>query len=180
MATQERTGADTAGSNLPEMRQATPMLPAGNSWSGSRQMSKKPEHPSVGLGVIIQRGERILLGQRKGWHEGSYSIPGGLLETGETFEEGAWREVQEETGLELIEPRVIALTNNLETFEQTGKHHISVILYTNQFRGEPLVREPDKCAGWGWYDPRRLPQPHFEASRRAVACLLRGIFYARD
>ncbi len=37
-------------------------------------MSKKPEHPSVGLGVIIQRGEQILLGQRKGWQEGSYSL----------------------------------------------------------------------------------------------------------
>ncbi|HLM48226.1 MAG TPA: NUDIX domain-containing protein [Myxococcaceae bacterium] len=142
-------------------------------------MSKKPEHPSVGLGVIIQRGERILLGQRKGWHEGYYSIPGGLLETGETFEEGAFREVQEETGLELIEPRVIALTNNLETFARTGKHHISVILYADQFRGEPSVREPDKCAGWNWYDPRRLPEPHFEASRRGVACFLRGSFYER-
>ena len=143
-------------------------------------MSKKPEHPSVGLGVIIQRGELILLGQRKGWQEGYSSIPGGLLETGETFEAGAIREVEEETGLELIEPRVIALTNNLETFEQTGKHHISVILYTNQFRGEPSVREPDKCAGWSWCDPRRLPEPHFEASRRAVACFLRGSFYERD
>ena len=138
------------------------------------------ERPSVGLGVIIQRGEEILLGLRKGWQEGTYSIPGGLLEAGETFEQGAIREVKEETGLELIDPRVIALTNNLETFGRTGKHHISVILYANQFRGEPAVLEPDKCAGWGWYEPRRLPQPHFEASRRAVACLLRGSFYERD
>ena len=143
-------------------------------------MGERPERPSVGLGVIIQRGERILLGQRKGWQEGFYSIPGGLLETGETFEEGAIREVKEETGLELIQPRVIAVTNNLETFARTGKHHISVILYTNQFRGEPTVMEPDKCAGWSWYDPRQLPEPHFEASRRGVACLLRGTFYACD
>jgi ADP-ribose pyrophosphatase YjhB (NUDIX family) len=143
-------------------------------------MSGKPEHPSVGLGVIIQRGGEILLGQRKGWQEGFYSIPGGLLETGETFEQGAIREVREETGLELIDPRVIALTNNLETFARTGKHHISVILYTDEFRGEPLLMEPDKCAGWGWYDPRRLPEPHFEASRRAVACFLKGSFYERD
>ncbi|HZI04517.1 MAG TPA: NUDIX domain-containing protein [Archangium sp.] len=143
-------------------------------------MSQKTEHPSVGLGVIIQRGERILLGQRKGWQEGFYCIPGGLLETGETFEEGAIREVREETGLELMDPKVIALTNNLETFRQTGKHHISVILYANQFRGEPTVMEPDKCAGWGWYDPRQLPEPHFEASRRGVACLLQGRFYTRD
>ncbi|MCY1081305.1 nucleotide triphosphate diphosphatase NUDT15 [Archangium lansingense] len=143
-------------------------------------MSGKPERPSVGLGVIIQRGEEILLGQRKGFQEGYYSIPGGLLETGETFEQGAIREVQEETGLELIDPRVIAVTNNLETFGQTGKHHVSVILYTNQFRGEPRVMESDKCVGWSWFDPRRLPEPHFEASRRAVTCLLKGSFYERD
>jgi ADP-ribose pyrophosphatase YjhB (NUDIX family) len=143
-------------------------------------MSRNLERPSVGLGVIIQRGEEILLGQRKGWQEGLYSIPGGLLETGETFEEGAIREVKEETGLELLNPKVIALTNNLETFERTGKHHISVILYANQFRGEPSVREPDKCTGWSWFDPRQLPEPHFEASRRAVTCFLRGRFYERD
>ncbi len=143
-------------------------------------MSGKPERPSVGLGVIIQRGEEILLGQRKGFQEGFYSIPGGLLELGETFEEGAIREVQEETGLELIDPRVIAVTNNLETFARTGKHHVSVILYTNRFRGEPVLMEPEKCVGWSWFDPRRLPEPHFEASRRAVTCWLRGAFYARD
>lgn len=143
-------------------------------------MSQKPEHPAVGLGVIIQRGEEILLGQRKGWQGGFYSIPGGLLEVGESFEAGAIREVREETGLELIDPRVIAVTNNLETFRRTGRHHVSVILYAQRFRGEPVVMEPDKCAGWGWYDPRQLPEPHFEASRRGVACLLRGNFYERE
>jgi len=138
--------------------------------SGIHVMSKKPEHPSVGLGVIIQRGERILLGLRKGWQEGSYSIPGGLLEMGETFEEGAFREVQEETGLELIEPRVIALINNLETCARTGKHHISVILYTDQFRSTrasasqsghavaagspPLLSAARSFLAWGTTPPR--------------------------
>jgi 8-oxo-dGTP diphosphatase len=141
-------------------------------------MSTEFEKPGVGLGVIIQRGSKILIGQRKGWQAGLYSIPGGLLHAGETFEAGAAREVEEETGLELLESRVIALTNNLDTFRRSGRHHISVILHSDRFRGEPLVREPDKCAGWSWCDPRQLPQPHLEASQQGVACLLRGIFYS--
>jgi ADP-ribose pyrophosphatase YjhB (NUDIX family) len=140
-------------------------------------MGTESEKPGVGLGVIIQRGSKILIGQRKGWQDGFYSIPGGLLHAGETFEAGAAREVEEETGLELLEPRVIALTNNLDTFKRSGRHHISVILHTARFRGAPAVREPDKCAGWFWYDPRQIPQPHFEASQHGVECFLRSIFY---
>jgi len=58
MATQERTGAGTAGSNLPEMRQATPMLPAGNSWSGS--ITREGGH-MVKLVYIVRAREGMAL-----------------------------------------------------------------------------------------------------------------------
>ena len=96
---------------------------------------------------------------------------------GEKFEEGAIREVQEECGIILKKPRVIAITNNLETFDEEGVHFISVILVANQFEGEPTITEPDKHTDQRWVDPRALPAPHFDASRMGVECYLNGKFY---
>ena len=112
-----------------------------------------------------------------GSHAPYYSIPGGHLELGETFEAAAIKEVLEETGLIIQHPQVFCVTNNLRTYQEEGKHSISVNLYTRQFTGIPMVKEPEKCAGWQWVNPRELPQPHFEASALAITCFLEKRFY---
>lgn len=66
-------------------------------------MSRRyPQHPLLGVGAIIFDGPHVLLVERageplKGW----WSIPGGLVETGEMVEEALRRETREETGLEV-------------------------------------------------------------------------------
>ena len=72
-----------------------------------------PGRPFLGIGALIFDGDSILLVERgheplKGW----WSLPGGILETGETLAEGIRREVREETGLE-VEPGAI-----FEVFER--------------------------------------------------------------
>lgn len=136
------------------------------------------ERPKVGIGVIIENKEGfILVGKRIGSHAPYYSIPGGHLEAGESFEEAAIKEVLEETGLEIIAPKVICVTNNLDTYKAEGKHYISIALVTGEFKGTPVVLEPDKCEGWQWVDPRAIPKPHFDASAFAIECYLNGEFY---
>lgn len=135
------------------------------------------ERPKVGVGVIIENamGE-ILVGKRIG-HAPYYSIPGGHLELGETFEAAAIKEVYEETGLIIKEPHVFGVTNNLKTYRLENKHYVSINLYTKKFEGEPKVMEPDKCESWFWVSPSALPQPHFDASEWAVDCYLKKLFY---
>ena len=136
------------------------------------------ERPNVGVGVIIENKEgKILIGKRKGNHSPFYSIPGGHLELGETFEEAAIKEIYEETGLKIYAPRVIAVTNNLRTYHSEKKHYVSIILYTNQFQGSPSVMEKDKCEIWKWVDPLQIPSPHFDASEFAIECFLKKCFY---
>jgi 8-oxo-dGTP diphosphatase len=63
-----------------------------------------PESPLVGVGAIIIEGERVALVKRG--HpplQGKWSIPGGVLEVGETLRRAAIREALEETGLN-VEP----------------------------------------------------------------------------
>ena len=59
-----------------------------------------PSRPLVGAGAIVHRGGRVLLVKRKyPPNEGKWSLPGGLVELGETVHGAAAREVKEETGL---------------------------------------------------------------------------------
>lgn len=134
----------------------------------------------VGLGVIIRNKEgQILIGKRTGSHAQKYSIPGGGLHIGETFEEGATREAKEETDLNIQNPKVIAVTNNLETFKEEQIHFISIVLLTTRFFGDLKIMEPDKCKKWLWCDPANLPKPHFDASSQAVDCYLKELFYKK-
>jgi len=66
-----------------------------------------PDRPFLGIGALIFDGDSILLVERgheplKGW----WSLPGGILETGERLADGIRREVREETGLD-VEPEAM-------------------------------------------------------------------------
>lgn len=143
-------------------------------------MSQAGDRPRVGVGVIVLNKEgNVLIGKRKGSHAQFYSIPGGHLDEGETFEEAAIREVKEELDIEIKNPQVVAVTNNLETFRQEKLHYISIILLAKEFSGTPRIMEPEKCEEIVWVNPRNLPTPHFDASRRGIDCYLEGKFYKR-
>jgi len=72
-----------------------------------------PQRPVLGIGALIFDRGRILLVERgREPLKGYWSLPGGVLEIGETLEQGIVREVREETGLE-VEPLKM-----LEIFER--------------------------------------------------------------
>ena len=121
-----------------------------------------------------------LIGKRKGAHAPFFSIPGGHLENGETFEQAAIREVFEETGLRIKDPKVFSTTNNLRTFTNEGKHYISINLITNDFEGTLQIKEPEKCESWHWYPIDQIPTPHFDASEFAIQCYVQNEFYIID
>ena len=61
-----------------------------------------PDQPLVGVGgVVIDNGRALLIRRGSPPLEGQWSIPGGLLELGETLAQGVARELAEETGLEV-------------------------------------------------------------------------------
>ncbi|MBU6397893.1 MAG: NUDIX hydrolase [Rhodospirillales bacterium] len=71
-------------------------------------MSSYPTAPKVGIGIVLLKDDEVLLVRRgKPPAAGSWSLPGGKQELGETAEEAARRELREETGLE-CGPMVLA------------------------------------------------------------------------
>lgn len=116
--------------------------------------------PMIGVGVLVVRDGRVLLGERRGAHgAGTWAPPGGHLEFGETVETCARREVLEETGLAISDVREAPYTNDV--FEAERKHYITLFVTAHSPSGEPVVREPQKCAQWSWYDWFELPRPLF-------------------
>jgi len=118
------------------------------------------QRPLIGIGVIIIRNGKILLGKRRNAHgAGSWCCPGGHLEFGESFEACARREVKEETGLEIENIRAYTFTN--DRFVDEGKHYVTLFMLADSLDGEPRVCEPDKCESWDWFSTGTLPQPLF-------------------
>jgi len=116
--------------------------------------------PRVGVGVIIKKGNKILLGKRKSSHgEGSWSFPGGHLEFNEDLEECAKREVKEEVGIKVDNLKFITITNDI--FKDEEKHYITIYLLAENYSGEVKLLEPHKCEEWGWFEWNNLPEPLF-------------------
>ena len=81
----------------------------------------------VGIGVLLVKEGKVLLGHRIGAHEANtWGLPGGHLEFGETFEDCAIRETKEETNLTISELTCVGVTNDL--FSEVDKHYVTLFL----------------------------------------------------
>jgi mutator protein MutT len=95
-----------------------------------------PKLPIVGVGVILVSGGRILLAKRKNEPgRDKWSVPGGIVELGETLEQTVLREAQEETGLVVEEPEPIDVISQV-TLDENGriKYHFIIIDYFVKFK----------------------------------------------
>lgn len=120
-----------------------------------------PYSPVTGVGVLVWRERRLLLGQRRLANGGfCWQFPGGHLEKGETVSACAEREVLEETGLRVRGLRHLGFTDSV--FTVNGRDYLTLLLSCDYLSGEADVREPEKCAAWQWFDYPRLPSPLFE------------------
>lgn len=123
-------------------------------------MTQSIKFPKVGVGIIIIRGDKVLLGKRIGSHGAeTWNFPGGHLEFGESIADCAGREVLEETGLKVSNFSYGPYTNDI--FEKENKHYITVFVIGKCEKGQPKVMEPNKCEQWGWFKWHELPKPLF-------------------
>jgi 8-oxo-dGTP diphosphatase len=129
-----------------------------------------PGRPFLGVGALIFDGDSILLVERgheplKGW----WSVPGGILETGETLANGIRREVREETGLE-VEPEAM-----FEIFERImpdaagrTEYHYVLIDYLCRVTGGTLGAASDVSRAV-WLREDELPAYRITEGTLAVA-----------
>lgn len=110
----------------------------------------------VGVGCLVTsplHPNCLLWGVRRGSHgAGQLALPGGHLEVGESWEECAAREVQEETNLLVAAPKMVMVTNDVCMGGDPSKHYITIFMTAHIADNSPeLVNmEPHKCERWEW------------------------------
>jgi 8-oxo-dGTP diphosphatase len=125
-----------------------------------------PKMVKVGVAILLWNEEgQLLMGKRKASHgAGSWSVPGGHIDFGETPREACIREVEEEIGVELDEVLVLQEYPYNNTIFSEGKQYITLwfcgMLSDDQVSQIRTV-EPDKCEEWIFCDTENLPTPLF-------------------
>ncbi len=139
-------------------------------------MQTSDQRPKVGIGVMIFKDGKVLLGKRKNTNndgENEYANPGGHVEYMESLEECAKRETREEAGIEIENVRFLSLYN----LKKYDKHYINIGLLADWKSGELQNLEPNKCEGWDWYDLNNLPSPLYGTMPQYLEALRTGKNY---
>jgi 8-oxo-dGTP diphosphatase len=121
----------------------------------------KEHRPKVGIGVLVFKEGKVLLGKRKhkdGLGDGEFAGTGGHVEYMESIEACAKRETLEEAGIEIENIRFLCLVN---VKQYAPKHYVDIGLIADWKSGEPRVMEPEKLESWDWYSVEDLPKPLF-------------------
>lgn len=116
-----------------------------------------PERPIIGVGGVIISDGRVLLVRRGGPPlQGQWSIPGGILEVGETLIEGVRRELAEETGIDVRVRTLIEVFERIDR-DASGKvqYHFVVLDYLCEVvRG--IARAGSDVSEVAWAAPSEL------------------------
>ena len=118
-----------------------------------------PDRPVVGVGgVVISKGRALLVRRGRAPFQGEWSIPGGMLELGETILEGVRRELREETGIdaEVIELIEVFERIALDDAGKTQYHYVVLDYFCEPLSGE--ARAGSDAAEVAWASETELAQ----------------------
>ncbi len=116
-----------------------------------------PPRPLVGVGVVVLRGDEVLLVRRgKAPRRGDWSLPGGAQELGETVFEAAVREAREETGLDVAVVGLVDVVDSI-TRDAAGavRYHYTLVDVLAEWRGGE-ARAAGDAADVAWAPLDRL------------------------
>jgi mutator protein MutT len=109
-----------------------------------------PQAPLVGVGAVIVQDGRVLLVRRgRDPMKGHWTLPGGVLEVGESLAQGVAREAREETGLEVEVLELVELLDRIHRDEGRVRFHYVIADYLCRVTGGELQAASDaEAARW--------------------------------
>jgi ADP-ribose pyrophosphatase YjhB (NUDIX family) len=106
-----------------------------------------PLSPLVGVGaVIVQEGRVLLVERGREPMKGKWTIPGGLIEIGESLHQAVVRETREETGLEVEPIELVELLDRIHREEGRIRYHYVIADYLCRVVGGTLAAADDAAA----------------------------------
>ena len=138
-----------------------------------------PERPTVGVGAVIVDDGRVVLIRRR--HEplkGHWSLPGGMVEVGETLEAALTREMAEETGLAVDVGPVIEVFDRITRDAQRRVRYHFVLIDYLCWRAAGELRAGSDVDAAVWADPRQLAE--YGLTDKATSVIQRALTLARE
>lgn len=138
-----------------------------------------PPRPIVGIGIIVIRGDQVLLCRRgKPPNVGSWTLPGGAQDVGETCEAAARRELAEETGLTVGPLHFTAYVDTIRRDEDGRvRFHYTILDFAALWEaGEPIAGSDVSEVTWAALDDLG-PYDLWSEAHRVIA-IARGLVAA--
>ena len=134
-----------------------------------------PDRPMVGVGgVVIHRNRALLIRRGSEPLKGEWSIPGGLIEVGESLSGAVRRELREETGLDIEPLEIIEVFDRIFRRGRRVRYHFVIVDYVCKLKGgrlRPASDVIDAC----WV--RREDLGKYHLTRKATAVSLKAFAY---
>lgn len=129
--------------------------------------------PGIGVGVMIIKDNKILLGLRnldkeKAGSElngqGTWTMPGGKVKYMETLKDAAKRELKEETDLTATKLSVLCISDDMTD----TAHFVTVGFLVTEYEGKIKTMELETILEWKWFDLNKLPKNMYKPSEKCI------------
>ena len=128
-----------------------------------------PAHPVVGVGAVVVRdGQALVIKRAHEPRKGEWSLPGGLLELGESLQDGARREIKEETSLDVEVGPVIETFDRVHRDDHGGVRYHFVIVDFVCWSSQGEAKPGSDAEGVAWVTPDDIDAYHVNAHAKAV------------
>jgi 8-oxo-dGTP diphosphatase len=138
-------------------------------------MNKKNSNViKVGVQCFVLSDSRLLLGLRTAsFGAGTWGLPGGHLEQGETILEAAARELAEEAGIIAKSMRIVTIGDPIPE----NNFHLQIGVAIESWNGEPKIVAPEECSQLLFFPLDNLPSPIFVSSEYIIQKFVKGMLY---
>lgn len=138
--------------------------------------------PGIGVGIMILKDNKILLGLRNPdkvkasselQGQGTWTMPGGKVEFMEKLIDAAKRELEEETSLIANKLDLLCISDDITD----TAHYVTVGFIVREYKGEVKTMEPETILEWKWFPLNNLPENLYNPSKKCIDKYKEGIIY---